>query len=76
MQVKWLSKALQNLNDEAEYIAKDDPTAAKLVVQRIFDSVSLSPITAPWATLVAYRVHANSLFPIPATSFLTESGLD
>ena len=39
MQVKWLRKALQNLEDEAEYIAQDDPTAAQLVVQRIFDAV-------------------------------------
>ncbi len=41
MQIKWLRKALQNLNDEAEYIAKDDPQAAKLVVQRIRQTVSL-----------------------------------
>jgi toxin ParE1/3/4 len=41
MQVKWLITALQNLNDEAEYIAKDDPAAARLVVQRIYHTVSL-----------------------------------
>ncbi len=41
MQVKWLRKALQNLSDEAEYIAKDDPQAAQLVVQRIQQTVSL-----------------------------------
>ncbi|VAW59635.1 Death on curing protein, Doc toxin [hydrothermal vent metagenome] len=41
MQVKWLRKALQNLDDEAEYIAKDDPQAAQLVVQRIVQTVSL-----------------------------------
>ncbi len=28
MQVKWLRKALQNLNDEAEYIAQENPAAA------------------------------------------------
>ena len=38
MQVKWLSKALQNLDNEADYIVQEDPAAAKLVVQRIFDS--------------------------------------
>jgi len=32
MQIKWLRKALKNLDDEAEYIAKDDPQAAQLVV--------------------------------------------
>ncbi len=41
MQIKWLRKALQNLNNEAEYIARDDPQAAKLVVQRIRQTVVL-----------------------------------
>jgi len=41
MQIKWLRKALQNLNDEAQYIAKDDPQAAQQVVQRILHTVSL-----------------------------------
>jgi toxin ParE1/3/4 len=40
MQIKWLSKALQNLNDEADYIAQDDPAAAQLVVRRVFDAVN------------------------------------
>ena len=43
MQVKWLNTALQNLNDEAEYIAKDDPVAARLIVQRIVDAINLLP---------------------------------
>lgn len=41
MQVKWLRKALKNLDDEAEYISKDDPQAAQLVVQRIVQTISL-----------------------------------
>ena len=41
MQIKWLNKALKNLDDEAEYIAQDDPAAAKVVVQRIVDTVNL-----------------------------------
>ncbi|MBN4063644.1 type II toxin-antitoxin system RelE/ParE family toxin [Cardiobacterium sp. AH-315-I02] len=41
MQIKWLRKALQNINDEAEYIARDDPQAAQRVVQRIQQTVSL-----------------------------------
>jgi len=28
MQVRWLRKAIQNLNTEAEYIAQENPTAA------------------------------------------------
>ena len=31
MQVRWLATALQNLDQEADYIAKDDPQAASLV---------------------------------------------
>ncbi len=41
MQVKWLRKAIKNLDDEAEYIAQDDPQAARAVVQRIVQTVSL-----------------------------------
>jgi len=41
MEIKWLRKALKNLEQEAGYIAKDDPQAARLVVQRIHHSVSL-----------------------------------
>lgn len=35
MKVRWLSVALQNLNDEAKYIAEENPQMAKIVVQRI-----------------------------------------
>ncbi len=35
MRVRWLRKALRNLDDEATYIATDDPAAARLVVERI-----------------------------------------
>ncbi|ROQ20070.1 toxin ParE1/3/4 [Marinimicrobium koreense] len=45
MQVKWLKKALQNLDAEAEYIAEKDPAAARTVVQRIVNSISLLPET-------------------------------
>ncbi|MDZ7923736.1 MAG: type II toxin-antitoxin system RelE/ParE family toxin [Marinagarivorans sp.] len=41
MQIKWLNKALQNLNDEAEYIAQDDPKAAQQVVKRIVAAINL-----------------------------------
>lgn len=41
MQIKWLRKALKNLDDEAEYIAQEDPQAAQVVAQRIVHSVNL-----------------------------------
>jgi toxin ParE1/3/4 len=41
MRVRWLRKALRNLDGEASYIAIDNPAAATLVVQRILDAVAL-----------------------------------
>lgn len=41
MEIKWLRKALQNLDQEAEYIAKDNPQAASRLVKRIQKNVSL-----------------------------------
>lgn len=43
MRVRWLRKALRNLDDEAGYIAADSLTAAQLVVQRVLDAVSILP---------------------------------
>ncbi len=37
-EVDWTDNALSNLNDIAEYIAVDNLDAAKLHVQRVFDS--------------------------------------
>ncbi len=39
MRVRWLRRALRNLDDEAEYIARDDPDAAAQTVDRIATSV-------------------------------------
>ena len=41
MQVKWLRKALRNLDEEATYLAADDERAARVVVQRILEAVAL-----------------------------------
>jgi len=41
MRVRWLSKALNNLDQEAAYIATDDPEAARLVVARVLDAVGM-----------------------------------
>ena len=40
MRVKWLRKAVLNLDQEAAYIAADDPAAARLVVKRVLDAVA------------------------------------
>lgn len=41
MRVRWLRKALRNLDDEATYIATDDAAAARLVVTRVLGAVSV-----------------------------------
>jgi toxin ParE1/3/4 len=39
VRVKWLNRALRNLDEEAGYIARDDPDAAAQIVERIATSV-------------------------------------
>jgi toxin ParE1/3/4 len=39
VRVRWLRRALRNLDEEAEYIARDNPNAAARIVQRIATSV-------------------------------------
>ncbi len=41
MRVRWLRKALRNLDDEATYIASDDAKAARLAVQRVIGAVAM-----------------------------------
>ena len=41
MRVRWLRAALRNMEDEASFIAAEDPRAAQLVVQRILAAVAL-----------------------------------
>ncbi len=40
MRVKWLRKAMRNLDEEATYIASDDAKAARLVVERVVGAVA------------------------------------
>ena len=39
MRVRWLKRALKNLDQEAEYIARDNPQAAARIVERIATGV-------------------------------------
>ena len=41
MRVRWLRKALRNLDDEANHIASDSPDAAQRVVQRVLEAVAM-----------------------------------
>jgi toxin ParE1/3/4 len=40
MQVRCLRTALRNVDDEASFIAADDPLAARLVVGRVLEAVA------------------------------------
>jgi addiction module RelE/StbE family toxin len=40
MQVRWLKTAAQNLEDEKEYLAKDNPKIAKAFFLHIIESVN------------------------------------
>jgi len=39
MRVRWLRTALRNLDEEAAYIAAEDPVAARAVVERVLNAV-------------------------------------
>jgi len=41
MKIKWLRKALKNIEQEAAYISRENPAAASEVVQQIYNSVAL-----------------------------------
>ena len=41
MQVRWLKKALLNLDEEAAYIAAEDPNASRTVVERVLQAVAM-----------------------------------
>ncbi len=68
MQVKWLNKALQNLDDEAEYIAKDDPAAARQMAQRIITAINLLPENP--ALGHAGRIHGTRELVVPDTRYI------
>ena len=68
MQIKWLRKALKNLDDEAEYIAQEDPHAARLVVHRIVQAVSL--LSANPALGHPGRVPGTYELAIPKTRYI------
>lgn len=41
MRIRWLRKALRNLDDMATWIAEDDPAAARRMVSEVRQAVSL-----------------------------------
>ncbi len=68
MQIKWLKKALQNLNDEAEYIAQENPEAARLVVQHIVAKINL--LADNPAMGHPGRIHGTRELVVPDTRYI------
>ena len=68
MQIRWLRKALQNLDDEAAYIAQDDHASAQIVVQRIFDAVN-HLVDNPALGHVG-RIHGTRELIVPDTRYI------
>ena len=68
MQVRWLATALQNLDQEADFIAKDDPQAARLVVQRIHHAVVV--LADNPALGHPGRIHGTRELVVPDTRYI------
>lgn len=68
MQVRWLSTALQNLNQEADYFAQESPQAARLMVQRIHQAVNL--LADNPALGHPGRIHGTKELVVPDTRYI------
>jgi len=63
MQVKWTLQALTNLDDAVEYIAGNNPPAAKNVAQRIWQSWQFLAFSRTLAAPAGLRAHESLSFP-------------
>lgn len=68
MEVKWLTTALKNLDDEAEYIAQDDLAAARRVVKQIIDTINLLPSNPTLGH--PGRIHGTRELVVPNTRYV------
>ncbi len=68
MQIEWLGKALNNLEEELSYIANDDPEMARVVLQRIHDSLLL--LCDNPALGQPGRIHGTRELIVPNTRYL------
>lgn len=68
MEVKWLATALRNLDDEAEFVAKDNPAAARLLVGRVHDAVE--NLKAHPASGRPGRIHGTRELVVPGTRYI------
>lgn len=68
MQVRWLRTALQNLREESEYIAAENPAAATAVVKKVRAAVVL--LTENPALGRPGRVTGTRELVVPSTRYL------
>ncbi|MDE0191107.1 MAG: type II toxin-antitoxin system RelE/ParE family toxin [Gammaproteobacteria bacterium] len=68
MEVRWLATALRNLDDEAEFVAKDDPAAARRLVGRIRGAVE--NLKANPAMGRPGRIHGTRELVVPGTPYI------
>ena len=69
--IRWLKRALANLDAEAAFIARDNPAAAARVVEAIASTVELPAQYAPWAALGRPgRVEGTRELVVPDTPYL------
>ena len=68
VQVSWLAKALQNLHDEASYIAGESPAAAEALVDRAHQAVS--HLQSNPAMGRPGRIHGTRELVIPGTPYI------
>lgn len=68
MRVRWLRTALRNLEDEAAYVAIDDPIAAGMIVRRIMAAVAM--LEAHPALGRPGRVPGTRELVVPKTRYL------
>ncbi|HLQ00820.1 MAG TPA: type II toxin-antitoxin system RelE/ParE family toxin [Burkholderiales bacterium] len=68
LEVAWLRKALRNLDEEAAYIAQDNPPAAQQIVARIMHAVDL--LTGQPGLGRPGRVPGTRELPVPKTRYL------
>jgi len=68
VRVRWLRRALANLDGEAEYIAEDDPAAAGRVMLNILRAVD--PLKGNPALGRAGRVAGTRELVVPGTPYI------
>jgi len=68
VEVRWLAKALRNLDDEAEHISGENPAAAEALIQRIHEAVSRLQTNPAMGR--PGRIHGTRELVVPGTPYI------